>query len=739
MSDWVSHADISARLGYKILLAGLSEAGKTAVKRIFFLKQSTADVDSLGATINYERMTMNIKNTPVTIVDLGGQKIFLKRFLNNFSPFVFSSVRSFIFLIDVANKTSRNSAIQYFCGCLERLEEFSPKANVFVFLHKNDLVRNLPNYESIHSQLKEQFQLEYKTGNLPFFRTTIYKPETVIRSFGRIFELSSPELAESEFVDHERIGTIEEYVKESMVIRKEVETVERAQLGGTPQDELPLTPFDATVIRQSSPSPLAGHKTVGKSEVLSKLQNLMRDATKVEKPKEADDLVLDKLQHLMKKAVKPEGIDQVQATGKVQETMVDHREPLIEDVPSPSSSVSEVVGSDFQVEEEPGEITFIDDDKENQISHLISFYDVEKDQAVRIVELGYADLFESVAATSAVDIPLIIDVLLKYLPLISHQVDVSNLNKDRLFLIFFAIMKGDLQREILAECLILAASKPDLSIDEVIAEIKKEKTTEVVDFEIPKKEYETSLLKVPLAITNTEGVLSVPELPKLGFKCVRDNSNFELEFQRLGEPDLDKRIIGHTTVAPDIKPGELTYLLAYESNLFSMGFFDGLDTSIDIFARLIYKTIERMKTSNISSSESIEPDMEITVPIRIEMDGDFILIPEGRGEVFSVQKTRSGFDVLFKKDEQPLGKIQVSTDLDLSLIHTNLKERIELPLRLEKDWDLASRIIYGAINVLKQASEALVDKDQKMKPEELVEEVDESSEKLKEFLRLLQE
>ncbi|MHA1970197.1 MAG: ADP-ribosylation factor-like protein, partial [Candidatus Hodarchaeales archaeon] len=63
-------------MGHKILLSGLSEAGKTAVKRIFFLKHSTEDVTNLSATINYERMSVIINDVPVSIVDLGGQTYF---------------------------------------------------------------------------------------------------------------------------------------------------------------------------------------------------------------------------------------------------------------------------------------------------------------------------------------------------------------------------------------------------------------------------------------------------------------------------------------------------------------------------------------------------------------------------------------------------------------------------------------------------------------------------------------
>ena len=160
MSEWVSKTEIAAHLGYKILIAGLSEAGKTAVKRIFFLKQKTEDVNRLSATLNYERLSITINEVPITIVDLGGQKVFLKRFLSSFSPFIFSSVQIFIFLIDTANRSTRNNALDYFRASLDKLKTYSPSAEIFIFLHKNDLVRNSPNYESIHEQLKEQFQLE---------------------------------------------------------------------------------------------------------------------------------------------------------------------------------------------------------------------------------------------------------------------------------------------------------------------------------------------------------------------------------------------------------------------------------------------------------------------------------------------------------------------------------------------------------------------------------------------------
>lgn len=210
MSKWISSSDIESTMGHKILIAGLQEAGKTAIKRIFFLRQQAVDVNSLKATIDYERLAVRINNVPITVVDLGGQRIFIRRFLNSFSPFIFNSVKVFIFVIDVAVKSTRNNAVQYFTSALEKLREFSPNAEVYVFLHKNDLIRNSPNYESIHNQIKEEFQIAYDK-KIKFFRTTIFDEKSIIHAFGRIFELTIPEASKSKLVDGLSIGSGEEF------------------------------------------------------------------------------------------------------------------------------------------------------------------------------------------------------------------------------------------------------------------------------------------------------------------------------------------------------------------------------------------------------------------------------------------------------------------------------------------------------------------------------------------------
>ena len=63
---------------------------------------------------------------------------------------------------------------------------------------------------AIKSSLKEQFQVECDK-KLKFFRTTIFDEDSIIKAFGRIFELSIPKAARSKLVGEKSIESGEEY------------------------------------------------------------------------------------------------------------------------------------------------------------------------------------------------------------------------------------------------------------------------------------------------------------------------------------------------------------------------------------------------------------------------------------------------------------------------------------------------------------------------------------------------
>ncbi len=727
MSEWVSDAEVTARLGYKILIAGLSEAGKTAVKRIFFLKQTTKDVDSLSATINYERLSVTISDTPVTIVDLGGQKIFLKRFLSGFSPFIFSSVQVFIYLIDVANKTSRNNSIEYFRACIEKLREFSPEAELYVFLHKNDLVRNNPNYESIHEQLKEQFQLE-TDKRLKFFRTTIYKPESVIDSFGRIFELVIPQIARSAFVDERTIGEIEEHHLIDMTLREPVPKVEATSQSGIDI----VTP-----------------KIAGDTQVLEKLQFLMREATKTQPdfPTQASER-----QIFLGNAATEE------LSSEAVLTHFESPKPLESTIINKSKSVDAIkIPTQVPLGTTSQESSMIN----QKISHIENFYRVGIENATEIVNSGFSNLFE-IAAKIGIPIPLISDIILKYLPFLKNtqgEAKYATLNEDRLLDMLNAHLKGLLTEKDIVQCLVIMIEKNEMPVHEIVkkyfAPEKKKKEVKIKKPVVEKEVAQYTQIDIPVEAESIEGIITLPQVPGMGFKVdliEPDALNAQITFHLQG-PLGQRELIGSSIVSAQITTDELLYLLAYELNMSSMGLFEDGVSAMYFAAKIIHESIRRLRQSNLHSTSELKAQVlrkskgaiqyragqvDFIIPTEVQMDGDFILIPDSEHVAFKVEKADKGITIKFFQRGFPIGEVNVIESIGLQQLNGLLQKAMQLPIESEGAIDFASRMIHSVIRRLVKEEEVLVPKISTKtlieKPEE-----DESSEQLKTYLALLDE
>ncbi|MFX0150085.1 MAG: ADP-ribosylation factor-like protein [Candidatus Hodarchaeota archaeon] len=753
MSEWVSQSEIAARLGYKILIAGLSEAGKTAVKRIFFLKQKTEDVDNLRATINYERLSVSIRGTPINIVDLGGQKIFLKRFLSSFSPFVFSSVEVFIFLIDVANKTSRNNAVAYFAACHEKLMKYSPNAEVFVFLHKNDLVRNSPNYENIHELLKEQFQLEYPGSSLRFFRTTIYKPETVTDSFGRIFELTIPEISNSELVDERTIGPIEEYAKEGLTLRKKVEKIKLPQLGSTPQDMLPMATAEVSSsldLAERSQAEIAGitsQKMAGDQQVLEKLKGLMKQATAKEFGVMVNsDFTSSAKTPYLGNAATEEMEEEVKLT-HFEEPVLESKQIVQEEkTETPSVTVlTPVTGESIEPAVE---------EVDNKIITLTKFYDLEMNHAEAIVKSGYTDLFETVAATGVIQVPLILDVLFKYIPFIkSEGLDIELLTNERLLSIFVAFLQGQFDEKDFTKCLIFAIERPQTPIDEIIEKyivVPKIKTIKTEIAKIPEaKPPVTAHFDIPIETERIEGIIRIPGTP-LGFQVERENDNIRISFYSYNEVTGDKSEIGHSTVSESITVKEISYLMAYELNMVDLGFFEGGRTAIEFSAKIVHEAIRQLQEYKVKSFDEIadfdvvEPNkIHFIVPIEIEMEGDFLLLPDSESVAFTIERDQEGFKLRFSQRGFAIGHIVVEETTDVPHLRKILQETMQLPINSDGAVDFAARVIQATLNMLVVAAKISDSRKEPIKlevPKTISESKveDETSDQLEHYLRLLE-
>ncbi|MHA2030107.1 MAG: ADP-ribosylation factor-like protein [Candidatus Kariarchaeaceae archaeon] len=705
MSRWVSDSEISQQLGFKILIAGLSEAGKTAVKRIFFLKQQTEDVNKLSATINYERLSLTVNDVPVTIVDLGGQKIFLKRFLKGFSPFVFSNVKIFIFLIDVANKTSRNNSIQYFTSCLERLKKFSPEANIFIFLHKNDLIRNNPNYESIHEQLKEQFQIE-SSNRLKFFRTTIYRPESVIDTFGRIFELAIPELAQSDFVKGRLIGEIEEHHEITMTLSEKREpAVPRAQPRLIPQEKEEDT------------------------AALEKLRFVMKQSLKT-----SND-VSDESSVFLGNAANEESIS---------ETTLIHIAPYSEEIETMDTSPHpKKIASEAEPQTTPPTSPV-------KINHLVEFYRISIEEAIELVNSGWNQLFE-MGVTSGMPVPLVSDIFLKYLPFIEKSQGEEKcriIDQNKLLGLFSMILRGELNEEDIVKCLVLATEKPQLSMREIVQNyiVPSKELVQKKEKEVKKKSVDYTHLDVPVEMESNEGVIALPNTQNMGFKVdlVDDGLNALISFQlrsRMGQ----KEMLGSSLISSEATEEEILYLLAYEMNLTSIGFFEDGISSMYFAAKIIYASIRQLRAKKISSTidvttktlrseTGVRADLvEFIIPIELENSGNGLLLPDSESVAFNLESVKKGFILSFTQRGFPIGQAHISEIITEQQLEKLLKEAMQIPIESDGSVRFASRIVHASIKAALQLKE--ISKTQVIIKDE--EKKEETSDKLKEYLNLL--
>jgi hypothetical protein len=488
---------------------------------------------------------VTINKTPITILDLGGQKIFLKRFLTTFSPFIFNSVVALVFLIDVSNRTSRDNSIQYFKSCIEKLDTYSKETQIFVFLHKNDLVQSWPNYETIHDLLKEEFQIESKK-QIKFFRTTIFNPESIVKSFGRVIELAMPELSQSEFVDGQIIGKIEEISSKEKVVIASSSEIESDQDISEPLE------FD----------------------------------------EDEDPAYLERIQSLMKGSMIDESIKPITSHSTLGEVIAEEmvNESELTHVESPSTA--QIKNSLIDKTED---VAF-----NREISSLIDYYGIDVEVATQVVKSGFKSLFQ-MAATAGVPLRLVSDVITKYIPFLkSKNCDLKFLSLERLLDIFSSYLRKEVNEDDFFTCLIFAAERPNLTIEEIVqkylakAKIASKKMVETEKIHTPPK------ISQEASNESLKGIIPLPNSQNLGFKASLTKHLLYLTLY------CENRIVNHIKLSPTISVDELIYLLSFQMNLESLGFIYGGERSIDLSARIIHDALSQMLKAGLKSTRDIK-------------------------------------------------------------------------------------------------------------------------------------
>ncbi len=156
----------------KLLMMGLSEAGKTTIRRVVMSGQAAEELKKYDATIDYEREAKIIAGESLSVIDIGGQESFLEKYTGNMAQFAFSDVASLIFVVDISELARLPRSKYYFDAALVKLDKFSPEAKVFCFLHKIDLIES-DNLQSTLAMVKSMMMTDvHKT--IEFYQTSIY-------------------------------------------------------------------------------------------------------------------------------------------------------------------------------------------------------------------------------------------------------------------------------------------------------------------------------------------------------------------------------------------------------------------------------------------------------------------------------------------------------------------------------------------------------------------------------------
>lgn len=172
----------------KVLILGLAESGKSTIIRAVTEGKIPKKDDKYNATIDYERKQKVIAGTELTIFDLGGQTAFLDRFTGELSEFIFSGVKTLVFVVDSVNIQGISRAKYYLDLSLKKLSQYSTNASVFIFQHKTDLIP-----KKLRDEVRKTINDYLSAGvtqKLKYYETSVFS-DTIFQAMGEVYAEAS--------------------------------------------------------------------------------------------------------------------------------------------------------------------------------------------------------------------------------------------------------------------------------------------------------------------------------------------------------------------------------------------------------------------------------------------------------------------------------------------------------------------------------------------------------------------
>ncbi|MHA1764505.1 MAG: ADP-ribosylation factor-like protein, partial [Promethearchaeota archaeon] len=173
----------------KVLIAGLDNAGKTAIVSKLGDKLGIADLASLKPTKGVNRKKIRTENLELIIWDLGGQRKYREANLKD-PDIYFMDIDLLVYVIDVQDSEKFDETLQYFEEVLKILIMLEENPYILIFIHKYDPeIKTNPeillNIEFLKENLSEVLNKEGRNFNHEVYCTSIYSLITIEPSFSK--------------------------------------------------------------------------------------------------------------------------------------------------------------------------------------------------------------------------------------------------------------------------------------------------------------------------------------------------------------------------------------------------------------------------------------------------------------------------------------------------------------------------------------------------------------------------
>ncbi|MHA1972511.1 MAG: Rab family GTPase [Candidatus Hodarchaeales archaeon] len=178
----------------KIAFAGLGNAGKTSLKRMFFEKWTKEMVEKIQPTVGIEIMSKFLEylQDNITIYDFGGQLFYRKEYAKDLNKW--SNITVLIYVVDIQDRNSFKTSMRYLkdiCETIDSLHEKPPK--MAIFFHKCDpeiqptlkdnIIEVLELFDEFSDKASFHFtSIEDNRGNMALIKTLYYSlPQLLIK------------------------------------------------------------------------------------------------------------------------------------------------------------------------------------------------------------------------------------------------------------------------------------------------------------------------------------------------------------------------------------------------------------------------------------------------------------------------------------------------------------------------------------------------------------------------------